>query len=428
MAKLFANRTAHVLISGAGIAGPCVAWWLAKAGAQVTVVEKAASLLVTGQNIDVNGSALKIIDRMGLMDELRRRNTTEKGTQLIDQHGRPFASFPVTEGVEASPTSEFEILRGDLALMLYDASKDHPNVEYRFGITVQEVLSNDEKSVKVKLSNGEVETFHLLVAADGQWSKIRKQCFKPETIRIVDKNMTAIYATIPRLPADNMMWNIYFALESRIVSTRPDPYGTIRACFTRMPCNDEQKLAWQSASRSDQKTQKELLRSTFANAGWQAQRLLDGMDAADDFYFHAIQQIRMSTWSESRVICLGDAAYAPTPLTGMGASLAILGSYVLAGEISKLDDGEHPERAMKAYESAFKPFVEEIQSIPFFFPAAVHPKTALRRWILQTILWTLAKLVAIPWIVKRFSGDEKAEDFPLPQYETFADAVSEKSH
>ncbi|KAE9410456.1 FAD/NAD(P)-binding domain-containing protein [Gymnopus androsaceus JB14] len=409
----------RVLISGAGIAGPTLAYFLAKAGASITIVEKSHSLLSHGQNIDIGGSAIAVVKKMGLMDQVRRFNTTEKGTQFIDPKGRPFAPLPVKENSSVSFTSEFEILRGDLAVILYEATKDHPNVEYLFGTTIKEVVSNDDDTVKVKLSNGEVQDFALLVAADGQWSKVRKQCFLPEHISVVDMGMYAAYWTIPRLPSDNDWWNIYLALESRIITIRPDPHGTARALFTRMPCNDAQKKAWLEASRSDRQTQIELLRREFADAGWQAQRLLDTLDETPDLYFQAIQQIRLSEWSNSRVVCLGDAAYAPTPLTGAGTSLAIIGAYVLAGEMSKLEDGEHPSKALKAYESAFRPFVEEVQKIPFFVPAIAHPQSAWKRWLFHTFVWALSKVVATPWLVKKFDRNSSDEDFPLPQYPRF---------
>jgi 2-polyprenyl-6-methoxyphenol hydroxylase-like FAD-dependent oxidoreductase len=413
----------HVLISGAGIAGPSLAWFLANAGARVTVTEKNHSLLPHGQNVDIQGSALTVIKKMGLMDQLRRFNTTEKGTQFIDPKGQPFAPFPVKPGERSiSLTSEFEILRGDLAAVLYESTKDHPNVKYLFGTTIQEVVSNDHDTVKVGLSNGEVREFDLLVAADGQWSKIRKQCFPLEHIDVVDMDLYVSYWTIPRLPSDNDWWNIYVALDSRLFTLRPDPHGTIRAMFNRMPRNDAQKKVWQEASKSDRQAQQELLRREFEDAGWQAKRLLDAMDQAPDFYFQAVQQIKMSKWSHSRVVCLGDAAYAPTPLTGMGTSLAITGAYVLAGELSKLNDGEHPSKALEAYESTFRPFVEESQKIPFFVPAIAHPETAWKRWLLQAFVSALSKVVsmveATPWLANRFDSSNH-DDFPLPQYPGF---------
>ena len=411
----------RVLISGAGIAGPTLAWFLVKAGAHVTIVEKSHSLLPHGQNIDIQGSAISVVKKMGLMDEIRRWNTTEQGTQFLNPKGRPYAVFPVKT---ASLTSEFEILRGDLAAILHNATKDHPNVNYLFDTTIKEVVSNDDNGVKVELSHGEVQEFDLLVAADGQWSRVRKQCFPPEYVNAVDKGLYAVYYTVPRLPSDNDWWNIYMALRSRNISLRPDPHGTIRAMFNLMPCNDVQKKAWMKASKSDRQTQEELLRREFTDAGWQAQRLLDAMDQAPDFYFHVIEQIKLSKWSISRVICLGDAAYAPTPLTGMGTSLAIIGAYVLAGELSKLKDGEHPSKALEAYENIFRPFVEESQKLPSFVPAIAHPETAWKRWIFQTFAWVLSKVVTIPWLAKRLDAYEKEETFPLPQYPSFNDENS----
>ncbi|OMP83689.1 hypothetical protein BK809_0005070 [Diplodia seriata] len=411
----------RVLISGAGVAGPALAWWLAKAGARITIVEKSHALLPIGQNIDVNGSALTVIKKMGLLEELRRLNTTEKGTTFIGPNGRPFAPFPVKEGSAASPTSEFEILRGDLAAVLHRATKNHPNVDYLLGTTIKRILSNDEKTVKVELSSGEVQEYALLVAADGQWSRVRKQCFPPESVKVIDKGMYAIYWTLPRVSSDTDWWKIYHALRSRVLSIRPDPHGTMRTCLTCMPCNDAQKKAWEEASRSDRKTQHELMRKEFADAGWQAQRFLDSMDPASDFYFQAVQQIKLAKWSSSRVICLGDAAYAPSPLTGAGASLAITGAYVLAGELSKLNAGEHPSKALDAYERAFRPFVEETQKLPSFLPAIAHPETAWKRWLLQSFIVALSRVAAIPWIVNRFGHKTDDEDFPLPQYSKFGD-------
>lgn len=413
----------RVLISGAGIAGPTLAWFLARTGARITIVEKTHTILPHGQNIDMQGSARKVIKTMGFTDEVLRHNTTEKGTQFIDSKGKPFAPFPVRKGAASSPTSEWEILRGDLAAVLYNATKDHPNVNYLFDTTIKEVISNDDDSVQVELSNGEIQKSDLLVASDGQWSKLRKQCFPPESVQVIDKGMDVVYYTVPRLPQDNDYWNVYQALGSRIITLRPDPHGTIRAMFTRMSCNEAQEKTWSEASRSDRKTQEELLRKDFADAGWEAQRLLDAMGQAPDFYFHPMQQIKMSKWSNSRVICLGDTAFAPSSLTGMGTSLAITGAYVLAGELSKLGDGEHPSKALDAYESIFRPFVEEMQTIPSFVPDIAHPETAFKRWMFHALVSALSKAASYPWLAKRLHDDDP-DDFLLPQYSTFNDEVA----
>jgi 2-polyprenyl-6-methoxyphenol hydroxylase-like FAD-dependent oxidoreductase len=225
----------HVLISGAGIAGPTLAWFLAKTGARITILEKNKIILPHGQNVDLQGSAVTAVRRMGLLDKVKQRNTKETGTQFIGPNGKPFAPFPVTEGSSASMTSEYEILRGDLASIFYEATKDHPNVDYVFDTTVKDVISNNDDSVKVELSNGEVLEFDLLVAADGQWSKVRKQCFSEESVKAVNLGMYAVYFTVPRVRSDNDLWNIYVALRSRVVAIRPDPYGRKRI-FSPQEC------------------------------------------------------------------------------------------------------------------------------------------------------------------------------------------------
>ncbi|KAJ9602639.1 hypothetical protein H2200_012832 [Cladophialophora chaetospira] len=417
----------RVLISGAGIAGPTLAWFLAKTGAHITVVEKAPTLLPHGQNVDIQGSARTVVDKMGLTEEVRRNNTTEKGTQFIDSYGRPFARMPVNEKASsASFTSEFEILRGDLAKVLYEATRNDTQTKYLFDTTIKRVIANTDESVRVELSSGDVEEYDLLVAADGQWSKVRKQVFPSEEIKVRDLGMYAVYYTIPRLPEDNDWWNIYQALGCRIITLRPDPHGTIRAMFTRMPCNDIQKQAWQKASRSDRKTQQELLRHEFADAGWQARRLLDNMDQAPDWYFQAMQQIKMNKWSKGRVICLGDTAFAPTPLTGMGTSLAMLGGYLLAGEISKLNTGQPVSNALDEYERIFRPFVEKICDIPWFVPGIGHPETAFKRAIFRLCIRAVTGIMRTSWIANRNFDTSNDEDFPLPIYPIFEQGRSKK--
>lgn len=406
----------RVLISGAGIAGPTLAFFLARTGARIHVLEKSASLLPHGQNVDITGSAIAIVRKMGLLDELRRWNTREKGTHFVDPSGKPFAYFPATYGARGpSMTSEFEILRSDLAKVLYEATKEDANITYSLGTTITDVIANKDQSVTVQLSNGQREEYDLLVAADGQWSRIRKMCFPPESITVVDKGMYAVYFTIPRLPADDDWWNVYNAIGSKIITIRPDPHGTVRAMFTHMPSNDNQKNIWERAARSDRKVQQDLIRQEFSDAGWQARRILDAMDQAPDFYFQPLKQIKMSKWHTGRVVCLGDAAFAPTPLSGIGTSLAIDGAYALAGELSKLADQEHPSAALEAYEKVFRPFVEEMQPAPSWIAAAFHPNTGLTRWIFQSLISTFSRIVAIPWVRNKFTEEDR-EDFKLPQY------------
>jgi 2-polyprenyl-6-methoxyphenol hydroxylase-like FAD-dependent oxidoreductase len=124
----------------------------------------------------------------------------------------------------------------------------------------------------------------------------------------------------------------------------------------------------------------------------------------------------MSQWSHNRIVCLGDAAWAPTPLTGMGASLAILGGYVLAGELSKLDPQEHPRRALEAFDKALRPFVDKIQDFPTFIPRLAHPFSSVERWFIQTFVAIMSRVARIPWVIKRLYEPIDSEDYVLPEY------------
>lgn len=360
---------------------------------------------------------------MGLTEELRRLNTQEVGTRFIYEDGRPFAEFPIKKGYEVSPTSEFEILRGDLALVLYEATKDHPDIEYVFGTTVTKVVSNDDEAVTVELSNGQTKRYHLLVAAEGQWSRVRKQCFPSEEITVVPKHLYVAYWTKSRLPEDDDWWNIYHGVNSRVVFTRPDPHGTIRASLMTMPLNDSQGKECREASRGDRQSQEDLMKKRFADVDWRTQELLETMKDSDDFYFQSVDQIRMKRWSIGRVVCLGDSAHAPTPLTGMGTSLAIIGGHILAGELSKLPKDQHPSKALEAYDATFRPFVESIQDIPSFVPGVMHPATAFKRSLVRTFLRVASMgmkvFLSLPYLPDRYLMANDAEDFKAPSYPAF---------
>ena len=416
----------HILISGAGIAGPTLAWFLAKLSIKVTIVEKSDAIRPYGQSIELQATALQAFKKTGLWEEVRRRHTTEKGTQFISPSGEIIASFPVREGLQASFTSAFEILRGDLADILYQATKEHPEVTYRFGTTITRVVENGEKGVQVELSDGSRREFDLLVAADGQWSKVRNMVFDPATVALTYKGMYGAYWTIPRVPEDNDWWNVYIALRRRIIALRPDPYGTVRVYITCMPTSPAKEKVWREASRSGRKVQEDLLKKEFFDAGWQATRFLNGMNSAPDFYFQTVEQVKMKKWSLGRVVCIGDTAYAPTPLTGKGTSLAVLGAYVLAGEISNLRTGQHPSKAFDAYEAKLRPFVEETQRIPGVIPGIAHPTTSWQRCMLLYVLRFVSWAFGLSWVA-RWVGSEEEEDaiFPLPIYTGFGESMVE---
>jgi 2-polyprenyl-6-methoxyphenol hydroxylase-like FAD-dependent oxidoreductase len=192
--------------------------------------------------------------------------------------------------------------------------------------------------------------------------------------------------------------------------------------ITRMPSNEEEATTWKVASRAGKEVQLELLKNDFIDAGWQSKRCLDAVGRDSDFYFHPMQQIRMTRWSQNRVVCLGDTAYAPTPLTGMGTSLAITGAYVLAGELSKVTNESNIVDELKSFETVFRPFVEETQKIPPLIPDILHPSTRWKRTLLHGFISSLSMilplLAKIPHMATVFDHSNK-EDFVVPKYEAF---------
>ncbi|QIW95881.1 hypothetical protein AMS68_001399 [Peltaster fructicola] len=412
----------HVLISGAGVAGSALAWFLARLDIKVTILERSKSQLAQGQNVDISGSAVMVLKKMGLHEEVRKNNTTEKGTIFLDRAGKEIGKFPAGPE-EMSPTRELEILRGDLAVLFYDAVKDHPNVEILFETSIQELISNDDKSVKVKLSNDQTNEYDIAFAADGQWSTLRKLAFSSESIKIVDRNAYCGYWTIPKQAEDTEWWYIYWGLKSRVSSLRPDPHGTMRVCLTKMPLDKDEKETWERVVRGDKKTQIELVKHHFEGTGWQTQRFLDAIDSSPDFYLQALQQIKMKKWSTGRVVCLGDAAHAATPITGMGTTLAILGAYVLAGELAELQPGEQPQKAFDAYEAKFHKYTEKVQDVPSFVPGIAHPASKWHLWALEAGVSAVSAILPLVSKVSKVfgggsGGEESDKGFPLPKYDT----------
>jgi 2-polyprenyl-6-methoxyphenol hydroxylase-like FAD-dependent oxidoreductase len=349
----------NVLVTGASIAGCATAQWLARQGLSVTVVERAPSFRDGGQNIDVRGVGREVLDLMGLERAALEQGTGEEGTAWIDATGKPVATFRTDELTGDGPTAELEILRGDLARLLYQAATD--SVRFRFG---DHVCAVEETShgASVRFASGESDIYDLVVVAEGVGSSTRDLVFPGEN----DPrwmNLAMAYFTIPRIPSDNRLWQWYHATDGRSISLRPDRHGTTRA----MLCNQKSPEGEQDW---DVARQKAWLARIFADAGWQAPRVLAAMAKTEDFYFDVLRQVRMERWSKGRVVLTGDAAWCVTPLGGIGATLALTGACVLAGELARQTD---LAAALHAYETVMRPMVGEAQATPRIVPRLMNP-------------------------------------------------------
>ncbi|MDR6787881.1 2-polyprenyl-6-methoxyphenol hydroxylase-like FAD-dependent oxidoreductase/tryptophan-rich sensory protein [Sphingomonas sp. BE138] len=350
-----------VLITGASVAGNTVAWWLGRHGFDVTVVERAPAFRDGGQNIDVRGAGREVLRRMGLERAALDRGTGEEGTAWVDADGGAAALFPVAHGGRDGPTAELEILRGDLARLLYEPAAAHAT--YRFGDSVA-AITHDGAGAGVTFASGATARFDAVIVAEGVGSSTRGLVFPDENEpRWMD--LTIAYFTIPRTADDDRLWRWYNAPGGRSISLRPDRHGTTRAMLSiqQSPAGEQD---W------DAERQKAWLRQRFADAGWEAARVLDGLDRTGDFYFDVLRQVRMPRWSRGRVALTGDAAWCATPIAGIGTTLAITGAYVLAGELIRNAD---VASAFAAYERAMRPMVEDAQGVPKIAPRLLHPQS-----------------------------------------------------
>ena len=399
--------TRRILISGASIAGNAAAWWLGELGLDVTVVEQAPAFRDGGQNIDIRGVGREVLRRMGLEDAALAAGTGETGTAWIEADGREAARFDTDELGTDGPTAEMEILRGDLARLLYDAAKDRAT--WQFGDRIADIDDSGDAAT-VSFDSGATERYDAVIVAEGVGSATRERVFPGENDpRWMD--MLIAYFTIPRAADDDRLWRWYNAPGGRSVSLRPDRHGTARAMLSvqQRPGGEQD---W------DVERQKDWLRERFADAGWQSERVLAGMADTDDFYFDVLRQVRMPRWSKGRVVLTGDAAWCATPIAGYGTTLAVAGAYVLAAELIRTAD---VPAALAAYEAAMRPMVEDAQGVPKIAPRLANPHSRLGIRLLHGVLY-IASRPTVRRIAAALSRGQ-SKDVDLSRYdEPVADA------
>lgn len=360
----------RVLITGASIAGPALAWGLDRSGFDVTLLERSPEQRTTGQNIDVRGLGREVLERMGLRDTVMQHLTGEAGTRYVDEHGTPYATFPKTEGQDG-PTAEIEILRGTFAGILVDALPD--TIDRRYGDFVVGA-EQDGTGVNVRYDSGAPERFDLVVVAEGRSSRTRRILFADET-EYRDHGVSIAYGTLDRIGSDTDHWDWYTAPRGRVASIRPDNEGTIRASvsFESEPMGFEQLPV---------DVQLRILRERFRGAGWQTERILDGFsERSDEFYTQRMEQVVVSRWSKGRIALLGDAAWGSGP-TGMGTTLSLVGAHILAGELARTiepavgaDHGYSIADAFARYEEMLRGYADSAQGLPRGGARLLHPSS-----------------------------------------------------
>jgi 2-polyprenyl-6-methoxyphenol hydroxylase-like FAD-dependent oxidoreductase len=338
-----------VLISGAGIAGLTTAYWLRRFGYTPTIVERAPSLVTGGYKIDVRGSALAVLERMAIHDAVVAASTHMQGATLVDRQGTVISHMGGDEfGHRVG--DDLEIVRGTLCQILLDRATD---VELIFGDQIESITQSAD-SAQVAFTRGAPRQFDLVIGADGLHSNVRRRVFGEESLYLRDLGMYLCVYSVPNyldLDREEAQYS-EIGRVAALWSTRDDENAKACVGFAAPPS---------PIGLHDRAQQEQAIRTVYEGIGWEVPRLLDLMPEAADWYFDVAAQVEMASWSQDRVVLVGDAAYCPSPMAGQGSSLALIGAYVLAGELAAASGDL--EAAFAEYDRAMRPFITVNQQL-----------------------------------------------------------------
>ena len=389
-----------VAISGMGIAGPALAYWLLRSGHEVTLIERAPRFRSGGYIIDFWGVGYDVAERMGILSQVREAGYSVRRVQLVDARGRRIGGFS-TEALGSVTKGRFtSVPRGDLARSIYSAVSARAESLFDENITS---IDDCGDSVLVSFERALPRAFDLVVGADGLHSNVRRLVFgADQTYERQLGYYVAAFEAAGYRPRDELVY-VAYGLPGRQIS-RFALHGD-RTLFLfiftsdRLPASPPQDLPGCKAA----------LRAIFHDAGWECPQILRTLDGAAEIYFDTVSQIRMDRWSKGRVVLLGDAAACVSLLAGEGSGLALTEAYVLAGELATAAD--HSE-AFDRYEQRLRAFIAGKQESAHKFASSFAPRTPFGIWFRAQVL----KLMGIPGIAYIFIGRDLRDDFELPPY------------
>jgi 2-polyprenyl-6-methoxyphenol hydroxylase-like FAD-dependent oxidoreductase len=389
----------RIAISGIGVAGPALAYWLHRAGHEVTLIERAPRLRTGGYMIDFWGIGYTVAERMGILPAIRRAGYAVQEVRLVDGRGGKVGGFS-TDALRQMVGDRFVSLpRGDLAAEIHRSIQGR--VETIFDDGVHAIAERDQ-GVRVKLDNGERD-FDLIVGADGLHTAVRGLGPQRQFERQIRYFVAAFDAKGYR-PRDELVYVSHAAPGRQVARfAERDDRTMFLFVFTA-----DRMIGPPPEDLDDRKT---ALHRVFDDMGWECRQILGAMDDANEIYFDRVSQIVMDRWSQGRVALIGDAAACVSLLAGEGTGLALAAAYVLAGELTR-SRGDY-QRAFAEYERLLRPLIADKQRAARQFASSFAPRTALG--IAARNVAT--KLMAIPAIARLLMGRSLRDDLELPDYD-----------
>ena len=394
----------RVLISGAGIAGPTLAYWLHRYGLKPTLVEWSRHLRRGGYIIDFWGVGFDVAERMGLLPEIRREGFLVREVRVVGRNGNRVAGFPVDAVARIANGRYISIPRGELAALIYRTIEG--SVETIFNVSIASI-DETESGVRVTFDSGTVRDFDLVIGADGLHSRVREVAFGPEAeFEHYLGYKVAAFEASGYGPRDDLVYLMHTEVGQQVgrFTLRGD-----RTLFFFI-------FAETSRATADEiDAQKRLLRQRFGDSGWECPQILNALDSAKELYFDRVSQIRMKSadglsWTRGRVSLVGDAAWCVSLLAGQGSAIAMAGAYILAGELHR--SGGDYKTAFSRYENQFAAFVVRKQRSALKFAGTFAPKSRISMRVRNGIM----NLLRIPSVADFVLSRDLGDKLKLPEY------------
>jgi 2-polyprenyl-6-methoxyphenol hydroxylase-like FAD-dependent oxidoreductase len=390
-----------IAISGAGVAGPTLAYWLLRAGHEPTLIESAPSLRTGGYMIDFWGVGFDVAERMGLIPAIKGAGYDLQDVRYVDQNGRVVGRISADTMRRELGDRFTSLPRGDLALLIYQALDK--GVETLFGTSVTAV-DDDRGRVALTMANGAQRVFDLLIGADGLHSNVRSLVFGPSQRfeRHIGYYVAAFTARGYR-PRDELAYVSYGVAGrqiSRFALSHDRTMFLLVFAAERLRGAEPDTLAQRKATIGE----------VFADTGWEWPGIRLLLDASKDVYFDRVSQVAMGNWSKGRVALIGDAAACISLVGGEGTGLGMTQAYVLAGELAR-HDGDHAV-AFAAYERRLRPFVQGKQRAARAFASSFTPRTTFGVWLRNQA----TRLMAVPGVPDLLMSAQLRDDFEMPDY------------